>query len=90
MARAAGTTQPVISAYERGRRDPGCETLARLLAATGARLELGLAPEGSSGLPPAQGAREHADRLVQVLLLAEAFPPRERPRAVPPRLRSTR
>ena len=35
LARNAGTSQPVVSAYEHGRRDPSLETLRRLIAATG-------------------------------------------------------
>ena len=46
LARRAGTSQPVISAYEHGRRDPTVQTLARLLAAAGADLVL-RAPEAA-------------------------------------------
>ena len=37
LARRAGTSQPVISAYEHGRRDPSIETLRRLVRAAGCR-----------------------------------------------------
>lgn len=38
LARRAGVTRSVLNAYERGRREPGAESLARLLAAAGYRL----------------------------------------------------
>jgi transcriptional regulator with XRE-family HTH domain len=88
LARRAGTSQPVISAYEHGRRDPSIETLRRLLRAAGAELELAIAPRRPE-LPAATDVDEHASRLVDVLLLADAIPTR-RP-AAPlafPRLRS--
>jgi transcriptional regulator with XRE-family HTH domain len=79
VAARAGTSQPVISAYEHGRRDPGSATLRRLVAATGEHLELRLA-ETVSDLPPPASIREHADRLAEVLSLADAVPTRARPR----------
>ncbi len=85
VARRAGTSQPVISAYERGHRDPTTETLRRLVAATGERLDLGLAPE-SSAVPPPVDLAEHASRLVDVLLLADAIPHRVRPSGPMPRM----
>lgn len=42
MARRSGVAQSVISAYESGRREPSVRTLARLVAATGHELELGI------------------------------------------------
>jgi transcriptional regulator with XRE-family HTH domain len=89
LARRAGTSQPVISAYERGHRDPSTETLRRLLAAAGERLELQLAPEPPD-LPPPSSPEEHARRLVDVLLLADALPRRPRPDLAMPRLTSRR
>ena len=44
LAQRAGVTQSVISAYERGRREPGLATLQRLVAATGATLSVGVVP----------------------------------------------
>jgi uncharacterized protein len=40
LAARAGTSQPAVSRYEAGTASPAVETLERLLAASGARLEL--------------------------------------------------
>lgn len=88
LAARAGTSQPVISAYEHGRRDPTTHTLRRLVAATGERLELRLAPEPPS-VPSAATPAEHGERLVDVLLLADAIPPKHRPPLAFPRISST-
>ena len=76
LARRAGTSQPVVSAYEHGRRDPTFGTLRRLVEAGGERLliDARLAAEG----PPPADLAEHARRLVDVLLLADAIPTRRR------------
>lgn len=87
LAARAGTSQPVISAYEHGRRDPTTQTLRRLLAAAGEWLELRLAPEPPS-VPPPTSPEQHADRLLDVLLLADAIPPRPRPPLSFPRVDS--
>jgi transcriptional regulator with XRE-family HTH domain len=79
LAARAGTSQPVISAYEHGRRDPTTGTLRRLLAAAGTQLELRLGPEVGA-VPPPRSLAEHGERLVDVLLLADAIPHRS-PRA---------
>lgn len=78
LAERAGTSQPVISAYEHGRRDPTTTTLRRLLAAAGARLDLRLA-EPTTDLPPLTTPEAHAAALVDVLLLGDAVPRRRRP-----------
>lgn len=90
LARRAGTSQPVISAYERGRRDPTFGTLRRLVAAGGAELRLdAVAP--MSDLPRPVDAAEHARRLLDVLSLADAIPTRRRsPHLEAPRLVSGR
>jgi uncharacterized protein len=44
LARRAGVTQSVISAYESGRREPALATLARLVEATGASLRMTVEP----------------------------------------------
>lgn len=77
LAARAGTSQPVISAYERGRRDPSIETLRRLVGAAGAALTLGCETWGSDRVPPAR-TDEERERLVDVLLLADAIPVRHR------------
>lgn len=90
LARAAGTSQPVISAYEAGRRDPTYGTLRRLVAAAGEELELSARPSGAD-LPPPTDLEGHARRLADVLSLADAFPRRRRAvRLEAPRMASTR
>jgi hypothetical protein len=89
LARRAGTSQPVVSAYEHGRRDPTFHTLERLIDAAGERLQIG-AGVVAGGPPRAQSVEEHARRLVDVLLLADAIPARPRPRVLrAPRLLSS-
>lgn len=75
LAARAGTSQPVISAYEHARRDPTTGTLRRLLAAAGARLELRLAASPPD-IPPPANPREHGERLMDLLGLADAVPHR--------------
>jgi len=89
LARRAGTSQPVVSAYERGRRDPTFATLERLVEAGGERLRIGAEVVGD-GPPPAYGVDEHSRRLVDVLLLGGAIPARSRLRVLrAPRLVSS-
>ncbi|HEX5586916.1 MAG TPA: helix-turn-helix transcriptional regulator [Acidimicrobiia bacterium] len=78
LAQRAGTSQPVVSAYEHARRDPTFGTLRRLLAAGGEQLVVD-AVVRADGPPPAADDHERARRLVDVLLLADAIPPRRRP-----------
>lgn len=88
LARRAGTSQPVVSAYERGHRQPEIDTLARLVEAAGMRLRL-VVDAGSDGVPPARSNEERAQRLVDVLGLADAIPHRPRPRRLDaPRMES--
>ena len=87
LAARAGTSQPVISAYERGLRDPTTRTLRRLLAAAGDRLELRLASDPPD-IPPPSCPEEHAARLVDVLLLADAIGHRNRAPLAYPRIDS--
>jgi transcriptional regulator with XRE-family HTH domain len=77
MARRAGTSQPVISAYEHGRRDPSYQTLRRLVEAGGEQLHLDAAPSNSDLAPP-KSLEEHARRLMDVLSLVDAVPARPR------------
>lgn len=88
LAARAGTSQPVISAYENGRRDPTTRTLRRLVAAAGGRLELRLGDEPPD-VPPPTSPEEHGERLVDVLLLADASGHRRRDPLVFPRIDST-
>lgn len=78
LARRAGTSQATISAYEHGRKEPSVETLARLLAAAGARLTV--APGSNAVIRPSAAQLARAGRgLVDVMLLAEALPTRHDP-----------
>jgi transcriptional regulator with XRE-family HTH domain len=89
LARRAHTSQPVISAYERNRRDPTMGTLRRLIAAGGGRLRIESRPMPQ--LRPPVDLEEHARRLVDVLSLADAVPVRARPVVLDaPRLVSAR
>lgn len=69
LAGRAGVPQPVLSAYERGRREPGAGTLLAVLAAAGFELRLEPAP-----VDPFRAG----ERLRQVLELADALPRRRR------------
>ena len=70
LARAAGMTRSVVNAYERGRRQPSVDALARLAGAAGMRLRL--ARDTPLTVDP-----ERAGRILeQVLELAEALPHR--------------
>jgi uncharacterized protein len=65
LGRRAGVTQSVISAYESGRRQPSLPTLARLVEATGSRLETAVRQTesgDSSQLGGHIGERLHARR----------------------------
>ena len=53
LARRAGMSQPVISAYESGRREPGLSMLAKLVGAAGYEMSVDLVAKGDvpRGLP---------------------------------------
>jgi uncharacterized protein len=90
LARRAGTSQPVISAYEHGRRDPTLKTLSKLVEAGGERLRID-AREPAPGPAPCEDVHEHARRLVDVLTLVDAIPSRPRASAlIAPRMVSKR
>lgn len=72
LAERAGTSQPVISAYEHGRRDPTFGTLHRLLAAAGVQLRVESRPQPE--IDPPVDEHEHARRLLDVLSLVDAIP----------------
>jgi len=81
VAARAGVKQPVVAAYEAGRREPTLPTLRKLLRAAGHRVDL--------ELRPAPDAARAAERLLGALDLAAAIP--TRPRRAPlqfPRLPS--
>jgi transcriptional regulator with XRE-family HTH domain len=89
LARRVGTSQPVISTYEHGRRDPTFGMLRKLIEASGERLVLDAAL-ATAELPPAQSVEEHARRLLDVLSVADAIPSRRRATTlVAPRLVSS-
>ncbi len=89
LAARAGTSQPVISAYEGGHRDPTYRTLRRLVEAGGEQLRIDAAPP-TSDLPPPVDEHEHARRLLDVLSIADAIPMRRRSKVLTaPRLTST-
>ena len=71
VAAVTGIPVTVLSAYERGRRQPGLDAAARIIAALGFRAEFVVAA------PPAVQAR----RLEDALSLAGALPYRPRPLA---------
>ena len=71
VAAQVGIPASVLSAYERGRRQPGLEVAGRIIEALGYRVEF------VPGLDPAVQGR----KLVDVLTLAEALPYRPRPMA---------
>lgn len=57
LARRAGVTQSVVSAYESGGRQPSLPTLARLVRSTGSELEVGLSDPALSRLTGPLGRR---------------------------------
>ena len=81
LAARAGTSQPVVSAYEHGRRDPTIGTLAKLVEAAGEELRLD-AGQRIPELPPPRDVHEHNRRLLDVLSLADAIPTRRRARVL--------
>lgn len=71
LARRAGVSQPVVSAYERGHREPGLETLRKLVEASGHDMEIGLEPraDGPRGLPDTprgRSLRRHRKALIEM------------------------
>ena len=73
LARRAGIPASVLSAYERGHRQPGADVFLRIIEAAGFETRL----------VPRLDDRVQGERLVQVLRLAEALPYRPRPMASP-------
>jgi transcriptional regulator with XRE-family HTH domain len=77
LATRAGTSQPVVSAYEHDRRDPSFSTLQKLIEAAGEQLRIDAIPP-LPDLPKARDAEEHNRRFLDVLSLADAIPVRRR------------
>jgi predicted nucleotidyltransferase/DNA-binding XRE family transcriptional regulator len=75
LARRAGVTQSVISAYECGHREPALSTLMKLVDATGHHLELNLvAMRGiAGGIPDTQLGRRLRRHRRAVIDLAERY-----------------
>lgn len=71
LARRAGVSQPVISAYESDRREPSFRTLAKLIEATGHQLAVDLVapPPDRLGLPDTRlgrCVRRHRQAVIDV------------------------
>ena len=73
LAQRAGTSQPTLSAYESGRKQPSIDTLTRLLAVCGSRLDVRLG-QPDVVVPSANQAARTARTLSDVLALAAALP----------------
>lgn len=73
VSRLVGIPASVLSAYERGNRQPGLEVVDRIVTALGFRVEF----------VPALDPEVQAKKLVDVLGLAEALPYRARPLRTP-------
>ena len=73
LAARAEVAQPVVAAYESGRRQPSLPALARLLRAAGFELDAVLRPVRALPDPT-----EAASQLRQVLDLADRLPQRHR------------
>jgi uncharacterized protein len=67
LAARAGLAQSVVSAYESGRRKPAFETLQRLIAATGHRVQVDLTPGATEALSGRLGrlVRRHRDEIMR-------------------------
>jgi uncharacterized protein len=69
LARRANVAQPVISAYETGRREPGLAMLSKLVAASGHRLSVGLVAtsghrKGLPDTPMGRRLRRHRQAII--------------------------
>jgi len=85
LAGLSGTSQATLSAYERGGKTPSADTLARVLAAAGARLVT--VPATRPVRTPSAAALRGAGRgLNDVVELAAQLPTRHRATLAFPRL----
>jgi predicted nucleotidyltransferase/DNA-binding XRE family transcriptional regulator len=75
LARRAGIAQSVVSAYESGKREPSLKTLARLIAATGHRLDIELAADADArpGLPDSPLGRRLRQRRQSLLSVCARY-----------------
>jgi transcriptional regulator with XRE-family HTH domain len=71
LARRSGLQSSVLSAYERGRRQPSVSALARIARAAGLELEI-------SALADADALERSGEVLIQVLELADRMPSKRR------------
>ncbi len=73
LARRAGVSQPVISAYEGGRREPGLEMLRKLVAASGHDLTISVEqrPDRPHGLPDTPRGRKLRRHRRALIAMAE-------------------
>ncbi len=85
LASRAGTSQPALSHYEAGRRQPTASTLDRILAAAGFRLAMAPVSLPARSPTSAELARSGA-QLSAVLELAAALPVRHEAELRFPRL----
>src|SRR5712692_9462623 len=69
VARRSGVARSVISAHESGRREPGVQTLARLVEATGHQLVLDVVPTPGRtlGLPDTRLGRRLRQRRLAII-----------------------
>ncbi len=81
LSRRTGLTTSVISAYENGRREPGADTLIRLLEGAGGSLHLHSSVEASAGA---------ARQLERVCAMAMELPRRQPGPLTYPSLRALR
>lgn len=63
LARAAGTSQPAVAAYESGQRSPSVRTLNKLIRATGATLHMSVTAAPAAGGDLLQAVRSKQARI---------------------------
>lgn len=73
LAARAGTSQPTLSLYERGAREPRAQTLRRILRAAGADLQLVVTGERVVEPTPSE-LRQRGEILAALLDAVDAFP----------------
>jgi len=70
LARRAGVAQPVVSAYENGRRDPGLAMLSKLIEASGHVVSIDVVPgevevRGLPDTPIGRRLRRHRQAIIE-------------------------